>query len=266
MRVYSTAEMSEDSELSRVSNSDIASKAPKTRAGKSRKLKTKIRVSNIRMGKMSKSKFSEYLEMEMGRGLISEEDDLRLERKLAKKLKVKNGKLGGNDELAMLLEGIPAAFDTVDGEDVLTKSLQDCPSRKKQKKSKQALEEIESQKESANMDGLPNSVDAGSDEHDDVEEPSNSKDIKDKKRKAKSTEYFEVEEIGEGVLSATKALKLQRKLKRRVKEKEGNLSRDDDDTNQVYEEIPSVVESLDNAEIQDSKQHINSSSLENIEI
>ncbi|KAF0925641.1 hypothetical protein E2562_017216 [Oryza meyeriana var. granulata] len=45
----------------------------------------------------SKSKFQEYLEMERG-GAVSREEDLETESRLAKKLKVKKGKLGGPDD------------------------------------------------------------------------------------------------------------------------------------------------------------------------
>ncbi|KAL6840922.1 hypothetical protein ACP4OV_029182 [Aristida adscensionis] len=44
-----------------------------------------------------KSNFQEYLEMEMGEA-VSREEDLEMERRLAKKLKVKKGKLGGPDD------------------------------------------------------------------------------------------------------------------------------------------------------------------------
>lgn len=44
-----------------------------------------------------KSNFQEYLEMEMG-GAVNMAEDLEMERKLAKKLKVKKGKLGGPDD------------------------------------------------------------------------------------------------------------------------------------------------------------------------
>ncbi|XP_062230742.1 uncharacterized protein LOC133928428 [Phragmites australis] len=44
-----------------------------------------------------KSNFQEYLQMEMG-GAVSREEDLEMERRLAKKLKVKKGKLGGPDD------------------------------------------------------------------------------------------------------------------------------------------------------------------------
>ncbi|KAH0450269.1 hypothetical protein IEQ34_020961 [Dendrobium chrysotoxum] len=54
-----------------------------------------------------KSKFHEYLKMEMTKGVISAEEDLEMERKLAKKLKLNERKLGGlNDGLDMLIEGI----------------------------------------------------------------------------------------------------------------------------------------------------------------
>uniref|UniRef100_M8BSR7 Nucleolar MIF4G domain-containing protein 1 n=1 Tax=Aegilops tauschii TaxID=37682 RepID=M8BSR7_AEGTA len=46
----------------------------------------------------SKSKFQEYLEMEMGGAAVGREEDLEMERKLAKKLRVKKGKLGGPDD------------------------------------------------------------------------------------------------------------------------------------------------------------------------
>ncbi|GJM88462.1 hypothetical protein PR202_ga04525 [Eleusine coracana subsp. coracana] len=44
-----------------------------------------------------KSNFQEYLEIEMG-GAVSREEDLEMERRLAKKLKVRKGKLGGDDD------------------------------------------------------------------------------------------------------------------------------------------------------------------------
>ncbi|VAH02844.1 unnamed protein product [Triticum turgidum subsp. durum] len=45
-----------------------------------------------------KSKFQEYLEMEMGGAAVGREEDLEMEKKLAKKLRVKKGKLGGPDD------------------------------------------------------------------------------------------------------------------------------------------------------------------------
>lgn len=54
-----------------------------------------------------KSKFHEYLKMEMTKGVINAEEDLEMERRLVKKLEVKEGKLGGlNDGLSVLIDGI----------------------------------------------------------------------------------------------------------------------------------------------------------------
>ncbi|XP_020576138.1 nucleolar MIF4G domain-containing protein 1 isoform X2 [Phalaenopsis equestris] len=56
-----------------------------------------------------KSKFHEYLKMEMTKGVISAEEDLEMERRLEKKLKLKKRKLGGlNDVLNVLIEGMPS--------------------------------------------------------------------------------------------------------------------------------------------------------------
>lgn len=61
-----------------------------------------------------KTKFEEYLDMETGMRNpgLSAEQDLELERKLAKKLKVKAGKLRGEDDgINVLFEGIPSIVD-----------------------------------------------------------------------------------------------------------------------------------------------------------
>ncbi|KAG0629231.1 hypothetical protein M758_1G087200 [Ceratodon purpureus] len=58
--------------------------------------------------KKGKTKFEEFLERDMKRAaLINAEADLELERRLAKKLKVKGGKLGGFDDgMADILDGL----------------------------------------------------------------------------------------------------------------------------------------------------------------
>ncbi|PIN03404.1 Protein involved in high osmolarity signaling pathway [Handroanthus impetiginosus] len=62
--------------------------------------------------KTPKSNFSKYLQMELAGS--SAEEDLKLERRLAKKLKVKNGRLSvANDDIDMLLEGIPSVLDNL---------------------------------------------------------------------------------------------------------------------------------------------------------
>ncbi|KAL8511799.1 hypothetical protein ACS0TY_018291 [Phlomoides rotata] len=62
-----------------------------------------------------KGKFFELLEMDMkGSGVASAEEDLRMERRLAKKLNLKNGRLNAaNDDLDMMFDGIPSVLDNV---------------------------------------------------------------------------------------------------------------------------------------------------------
>lgn len=228
--------MDEDSKQAMTLENSEITRAPKTGTGGKRKMKTRIRHSKtMENGRKSKSKFAEYLEMEKGGAFLSKEEDLRLEKKLAKKLKVKNGMLGGNDELTMLLEGIPSVLDTVDGYGSISKSLQDCSSHEKQKKSNHAVEEIKPEKGSASMDGLFNSLDPGSDEFDNVEELSLSKVTK--KRKTKSEEYSEMGKMHEGDFSAAKT----QKSKRKFKVSEGKLCEDNDDANKVLNEVSEPV-------------------------
>lgn len=62
-----------------------------------------------------KTKFEEYLDMETGMRNpgLSAEEDLELERKLAKKLKVKAGKLRGEDDgINVFFEGIDSIVDS----------------------------------------------------------------------------------------------------------------------------------------------------------
>lgn len=84
-----------------------------------------------------KTNFEKYLELENHNGVNSANEDLALERKLAKKLKLKKRKLGGDDEIDMLLEGIPSVFDSFDtGENTdMEDASRKKNSRKKHKKS-----------------------------------------------------------------------------------------------------------------------------------
>ncbi|KAK8634248.1 hypothetical protein V6N13_015076 [Hibiscus sabdariffa] len=75
----------------------------------------------------SKTKFEEYLEMEIPNSDMFAQEDLELERKLAKKLKVKSGKLGGDDD------GLNILFEGFSDEEAL-----DGSSGKKRKKKKSA--------------------------------------------------------------------------------------------------------------------------------
>nr|XP_043618285.1 nucleolar MIF4G domain-containing protein 1 [Erigeron canadensis] len=87
--------------------------------------------------KKKKTKFEKYLELETQTDMASAKEDLALERKLAKKLKVKKGKLGGDDdELNMLFEGISSVFDSMEPEENsdIEEASRKKKSRKKRKK------------------------------------------------------------------------------------------------------------------------------------
>lgn len=72
------------------------------------------------LGRKVKTKFEEYLEMDRHRGVVSAEEDLKLERKLAKKLKVKKGKLQGIDDgMNIIFDGISSVFDSVSDDELL---------------------------------------------------------------------------------------------------------------------------------------------------
>ncbi|GMI79038.1 hypothetical protein like AT5G17930 [Hibiscus trionum] len=85
----------------------------------------KIVKSKKGLKRSSKTKFEEYLEMEIPNSDSLAQEDLELERKLAKKLKVKGGKLGGHDD------GLNVLFEGFSDEEAL-----DCSSSKKLKKKK----------------------------------------------------------------------------------------------------------------------------------
>lgn len=85
-----------------------------------------------------KTKFDKFLQLDHTRA----EDDLELERKLAKKLKVKGGKLKGEDlGLNMLFEGISSFAD----EALPSKKYEKNSLRKKRKKDKLLPDDLESE-------------------------------------------------------------------------------------------------------------------------
>ncbi|PWA75597.1 MIF4G domain-containing protein / MA3 domain-containing protein [Artemisia annua] len=89
--------------------------------------------------KKEKTKFEKYLELETRTDVASAKEDLDLEKRLAKRLKVKKGKLGGDeDDLNMLFSGFSSGFDSLDeasDEDVKKKV-----SKKKRKKLEQKVD------------------------------------------------------------------------------------------------------------------------------
>ncbi|KAK8944349.1 hypothetical protein KSP39_PZI008161 [Platanthera zijinensis] len=66
---------------------------------------------NRGLEKRAKSKFHEYLKMELSEGVVGAEEDLKIERRLAKKL-LKGRSLGGPDDgLNLFIEGTPSFDD-----------------------------------------------------------------------------------------------------------------------------------------------------------
>lgn len=73
--------------------------------------------------KKGKTKFEEFLERDLERAaLISAEADLDLERRLAKKLKVKRGKLGGFDDgLTDILDGLGEGAEILESKEAVSR-------------------------------------------------------------------------------------------------------------------------------------------------
>ncbi|CAA2972835.1 nucleolar MIF4G domain-containing 1 [Olea europaea subsp. europaea] len=207
------------------------------------------KLSNLKRNaviKGSKSKFNEYLEREMKGGALLVKEDLKLEKKLAKKLKVKNGKLkGADDDMDMLLEGIPSILSNLEeDEEGIERNFDNGTLHKKRKTSKFADIESKAEKLADNVDEESYTLDAISDEHDDVAEVVLHKDSKKRNRKkTKFEEYLETERQGD-MLSGEADLALEKKLAKNLKVKKGRLSGENDDINMLFKEIPSVLDSL----------------------
>ncbi|XP_012070416.1 nucleolar MIF4G domain-containing protein 1 isoform X1 [Jatropha curcas] len=111
----------------------------------------------------SKTKFEEFLEMDMKNADTLAQEDLKLERKLAKELKVKDGKLRGmDDEINFLLDGIPCLDDSfddvIDDEGFPNGRLENGISDKKPKKKKSLDESLEDDIAVNFMGGVPEPV------------------------------------------------------------------------------------------------------------
>ncbi|KAF5177615.1 nucleolar MIF4G domain-containing protein [Thalictrum thalictroides] len=119
---------------------------------------------NKSLKRKSKTKFEEYLEMDMNKGVVSAEEDLKLERKLAKKLKVKHGKLRGlDDEMNMLFDGMPSILESMVDEKVSDDEDGAGTSKKRRKKRKVSVE-AEERKNDVDVDKKsvePESVEDG---------------------------------------------------------------------------------------------------------
>ncbi|KAG7555645.1 Initiation factor eIF-4 gamma MA3 [Arabidopsis suecica] len=124
-----------------------------------------------------KTKFEEFLEMDTPT-VISGDQDAELERRLAKKLKVKKGKLRGLDDgLNDLFEGLPSVLDSMGSE------LGDSRKKRKKKRSEEKQDHEE-------VDKLANE-DLEREESDFSEEPAGKRDRKRHKKKKSLDEDLE---------------------------------------------------------------------------
>lgn len=172
-----------------------------------------------------RSNFQEYLEMEMG-GPVSMEEDLEMERKLAKKLKLKKGKLGGPDDgmddlFADL--GFGGDFGSDDGE---TKAYDwnvvdgtNLDKRKGKKKNKEKKDDTEME------------------EPDDIDEENGRKK---KKKKKDGMEKEELVDVGE-----ENGQKRKKKKKKKMKDDSEMDEPDDEGVHMDEENDGAVLESED---------------------
>lgn len=216
-----------DIEFPEAEISEIQTEVPERRNKKKRKVK---------------SRFSEYLEMEKGGCVVSMQEDLKWEKKLAKKLKVKSGRLGGvNDEIDLLLEGIPSVLDSIDGKDK-NMSREDTDSCKDTKGNIGDLDESRNVNDSAVSLASSVSIDVVINEHGNIENlnmPKSSKKIK--RRKTKFEEYLEIEELKGDVPSGKEDIALEKKLAKKLKVKKDALNGEDDQINMLLEGVPSIL-------------------------
>ncbi|KAK1297302.1 hypothetical protein QJS10_CPB15g02149 [Acorus calamus] len=108
-----------------------------------KKKKSPLKAMEKKRKRKSKTKFEEYLEMEENKCSVSATADLELEKKLARRLRVKGGRLGGLDDgINMLFDGLPSVLNSsLDGGDLgLCEVSGDDKKRKRRKKSSNASE------------------------------------------------------------------------------------------------------------------------------
>ncbi|KAF6169792.1 hypothetical protein GIB67_034184 [Kingdonia uniflora] len=126
-----------------VEEQPFSSDVPKLKHKPSKNLVSKELINmEKKNSKRKKTKFEQLIEMENKGGLVSAEEDLRIERKLAKKLKVKQGKLRGEeDEMNSLFDDMPSVLGSLGDEQVPDdeEKKSDRSSSKKPKKRKRLV-------------------------------------------------------------------------------------------------------------------------------
>lgn len=169
-----------------------------------RKIKKMKMSDSLKKGK-SKTKFQEFLELEAGKGVLSGEEDLEMEKRMSKKLKVKDRKLlGPDDGINFLIGGSPSEpysmfdDDTCGGDEVDDDVIEEDVSsmKKKHKKKKKSSD--------ASIEQSEHEVSGGRDEVDDdddvIEENVSSMKKKHKNKKKLSHASMEQSECEVAVI------------------------------------------------------------------
>lgn len=147
---------------------------------KEKKMQRGHKTKDHLMKPRKKTKFEEFLEMETQSALLSRDQDVELERKLAKKLNVKNGKLRGVDDgMNDLFEGLPSVLDSMESE------LGDSRKKKGKRKRSEQKQNYEVVDKQENEDFELGESDF-SEEESEEEEPKTKRDRKHRKKKKKS--------------------------------------------------------------------------------
>lgn len=214
---------------------------------------TEVKTNNLkRKGDLSSNiRFNEYLEMEMRGEVTSAEDDMRLERKLAKKLRVKDGKLSEGDDINMLLEGIPSILNSVGEVQEFPKGKKSHTSGKKKKLVDVDLDVNVVVEVVDTRVRKSDSSTASCNDYNHIEEFDGLNELdKTKSKKTKFEKYFELEN---GAISAEEDLALEKKLAKKLKVKGGKLN-GDDGINMLFDGIPSVLELFEGEKLQNAEE------------
>ncbi|KAL8129472.1 hypothetical protein V2J09_018627 [Rumex salicifolius] len=192
---------------------------------------------NLKDLKTKKTKFAEYLVLE--NKVPTADKDLEMERRLAKKLRVKNGKLGGDvDDINILLGGSDQEYAPHGDDTEIIRNIE----TKKKKKRKKKTENLEQDIEVLGDDNLREDrgieVSEASQETrieiEDVKKIEKKKKGKEKRKKTKFEEYLVIENTGAS--TAEEDLELERRLAKKLKVKDGKLPGDDDGLGFLFED------------------------------
>lgn len=226
-------------QLQTVEKSDIGEVCDKP--NRSKKLKIKEDLKSQKSSK--KSLKSNFLRMETEGRVPSAKEDLMIERRLAKKLKVNNGRLraSADDGLHELLDGMPSVLDSLGETKEVKESVEDdaVPEDNIEDDFLDDLgEEVSADNEDDELDSVASSA-----EDDNFEEAISLKYSNTRKRKKTKFEEFLENDIDSVKNSAEADLALERKLAKKLKAKAGKLGGDDDEINILLEGLPSVFDS-----------------------